>query len=160
MSQNTASLASQLLAELAPKAHELKSYTDSHGYQPLLVETDFSVENHPACLAAFGNKLARLNKEVKALQRELEALFGQCYCNETDRIMEEAKKDTSRKGTASSKYDVEYRKGKVWMSEEYKDIATRLADKEEERDLCKSMYDALNAKTYLLTGEQKRKINQ
>lgn len=121
------------------------------------METDFSVENHPACLAAFGNRLATLNKEVKALQREVDALVGEQYVRETDRIMAEAAKDTVRKGTASSKYDVEYRRGKVHMSEEYKDIATRLADKEEERDLCASMYEALKAKTSLLRGEQNRR---
>lgn len=99
---------------------------------------------------SIGAHLARVTKEKKLLENEKDKLFGKLYGEVTDKCVADKN---------SSKYDQQYRTGKVLINPEYQKILKIIAEVTELELLLKTVENSQKAKSYSLNTLIKTDIN-
>lgn len=128
----------------------LQQYSDDLNLQPedeKIFTTDdqakisFYINNYFNNIVSVGVHLARVRKIKNLLQAKRDRLFGSMYVKITDECIS---------GKNSSKYDKEYRTGKVLASLEYKKLIRLLYDVEELEGILESIKHSLQIKANVL----------
>lgn len=102
----------------------------------------FFINGFCADMVSAGDHYARVNKWLAFITNKKERMFGHLYVTVTDELL---------KGKASSKYDKEYRTGKVMASPELKQLTKDVAELQEYVDRLKAIFSAYEAKKLTLT---------
>ena len=92
-------------------------------------------------LVSVGVHLSRVKKVLQILENKKERIFGHLYVEITDECL---------KGRNSSKYDKEYRTGKVLSNPELKELMKLIADVQELEGIIDSFKNALQVKAMIL----------
>lgn len=128
----------------------IQEYSDELNLQPedeeIFVKDEqakvsFYINNYVNNLISIGVHVARVKKIRQQLETKRDRIFGVLYVATTDECI---------KGRNSSKFDKEYRTGKVTNNDEYRALIKLLSDVQELESILDSVKNALQIKAMVL----------